>query len=182
MKHILTFKQKSLIMFDRPSEWQNKLHNVCITKAPSYQWRCQTILTIGLSLNVLTFYLQQTRKKYAFSNNTLPQLPPQILIWPPSLKVVPSQLKITGIWYLQRRLQFKDGNIFNSLVFLLPSLNHSQMLNFPLVFYGFFSICLQTAQVSWLGGIQETNTRLKSSYYLAVCESRHWSQILSADI
>ena len=130
-----------------------------------------------------THFLSPTdKKKIRFFKQYTPTASPEILIWLPSLKVVPPQLKITGLWYLQRRLQFKDGNIFNSSVFLLPFLNHSQMLYFPLVFCGFFSICLQTAQVSWLGGIQETNTRLKSSFYLAVCESRHWSQILSADI
>lgn len=66
----------------------------------------------------------------------------------------------------------------NSFVFLLPPLSHSQMLYFPLVFCGFFSICFQTAQVSWSGGIQETNTRLKFSFYPTMWDSHYWSQIL----
>lgn len=36
-----------------------------------------------------------------------------------------------------------------SLVFLLPSLSHSQMLHFSLRFCGFLSTCFQTPLVSW---------------------------------
>lgn len=69
----------------------------------------------------------------------------------------------------------------NSLVFLLPSLSHSQMLYFLWCSVGSFQ-CFQTAQVSWLGSIQETNIRLKFSFYLTMWDSHYWSQILQADI
>lgn len=46
-----------------------------------------------------------------FSNNTFPQLTPRIWYSPQPWRVVPQQLRITGLWYHQRRLQLKAGNI-----------------------------------------------------------------------